>query len=246
MSSIGHHHHHHHHHVQHNHGHSGMTQENKDYYDQNPGIYQVWPLAKERSERSAQAIIDKLSPSKESTTALDFACGDGNVALELLPSLKSILGVDLSENAVKKFNERFEKAGTLDTCSAVSLDIQADRSALGGKTFDIVYCASAYHHFENPVEVTKVLGSLLSENGALVVIDNWANSKVSEEGKKEAEEFQSAGMISRFGWTEEDMKELYEAAGLTLKVFEVIPPSENGDNDIFIATATKRSIDAVL
>jgi hypothetical protein len=63
----------------------------------------------------------------------------GNIALELLPSLKSILGVDLSENAVKKFNERFEKSGDLGICSAVSLDIQTDRSALEGKTFDIVY-----------------------------------------------------------------------------------------------------------
>ena len=63
----------------------------------------------------------------------------GNVAVELLPSVKSILGVDVSENAVKKFNERFEEAGSLNVCNAVSMDIQADKAALEGKTFDVIY-----------------------------------------------------------------------------------------------------------
>jgi hypothetical protein len=67
----------------------------------------------------------------------------------------------------------------------------------------------------------------------LVVIDNWAKSKTQE--------FRSKGVISRFGWTEEGVKKLCEAAGLALTAFDLLPPSEKGDNDMFIATAVMKT-----
>ena len=92
--------------------------------------------------------------------------------------------------------------------------------------------------------MTKLLGSLLRPNGTLAVIDNWAQGNVSEELAKQVDGFQSHGLITRFGWSEADMKELYEAAGLSLETFKVITPSTQGDNDIFIATAVKKQVEA--
>ena len=43
-------------------------------------------------------------------TALDFGCGTGLVSLELLPSLKELLGIDTSKKMLNIFREKINKA----------------------------------------------------------------------------------------------------------------------------------------
>lgn len=98
---------------------------------------------------------------------------------------------------------------------------------------DIVHeqCSSAYHHLDSPEEITKLLAQYVKPGGALVVIDNikTADEKVDEKHKP---------YVTRYGFTEEDMKELFKQAGLEFVSYAQIPPDE-GDNEIFIAKAVK-------
>ena len=65
----------------------------------------------------------------------------------------------------------------------------------------------------------------------MVVVDN-----VMIEGQTVDEKHKA--YVTRYGFTEEDMKELFAKAGLELVSYAQVPPDE-GDNDIFISKAVK-------
>lgn len=92
-------------------------------------------------------------------------------------------------------------------------------------------CASAYHHFDSPEEITKLLAEYVKPGGSLIVVDN-----IKKEGEVVDEKHKA--YVTRYGFTEDEMKPLFTQAGLEFVSFAQVPPDE-GDNDIFIAKAVK-------
>ncbi|EAU86466.2 hypothetical protein CC1G_11774 [Coprinopsis cinerea okayama7 len=235
MSSAGHHHHHHHHHHGHQHalGHADLAQANKEYFNENKHLFQEWPHAQERRERTIAALLNYNKLDKESTTVLEFACGSGLIAAGILPHVKSVVGVDISDEAIKMLNEKAEQDGTPDRFKGVCANIESDKDALQGQTFDLIYCSSAYHHFENPSAITKVLASYLKSNGSLVVIDNVFTGEGVPDTHKHIVAYQ--------GFSEGDMKRIFSDGGLEMTLYEVIPPSKQGDSDVFFAKGVPKA-----
>ncbi|KAJ3514361.1 hypothetical protein NMY22_g14758 [Coprinellus aureogranulatus] len=239
----GHHQHqHHHHHHGHGHGHGhghahegDLASANKHHYDSTVDDYEAQPRVKDRAKRVVAAIRETVNLSKESTSVLEFACGPGVVCREILPYVKEIVGIDISTGAVERCNQRFKEEGVNETCFAIAANIMTEKNVLSGRKFDLVYCASAYHHFENPEEITRLLKNFLKPDGTLIIIDNYAKGGEEEEIDDERRKY-----VTRFGFNEEDMKQLFAAADLEFVSFAEIKRGE-GDNDVFIAKATLKS-----
>ncbi|KAJ3514362.1 hypothetical protein NMY22_g14759 [Coprinellus aureogranulatus] len=230
-SAHGHHHHYHHHH--HGHGHGGNYAEaNKEYFNANADDFDNYPRAKERAVRTALAIREVVPLNKESSSVLEFACGTGLVCKEFLPYAKEVVGIDISEGVVNLCNKRFKELGANDGCFAVAADIVTEKgNVLPGRKFDLVFCASAYHHFESPEEITKLLADYVKQGGSLVVVD-----MLKTEGQTIDEERKA--YVAHTGFSEEDMKQIFSQAGLEFVSYAMVPRDEE-DIDVFIAKAVK-------
>ncbi|TFK19058.1 S-adenosyl-L-methionine-dependent methyltransferase [Coprinopsis marcescibilis] len=222
----------HHHHW---HGTGPLAEANKDFFNNNTDIFETYPHAKERAKRTALSIVDKVKLDKENTSVLEFGCGNGLVCKELLPYVKTITGIDISEGTVKLFNNYFQSQGEAERVKAFATNLETDQSVIEGKKFDVIYCASAFHHFDSPQGITKLLSAFLAPTGSLLIIDNWlspTHPKDSSGSPAIPEEYKH--IVSHAGFTEDDMKKIYEGAGLELVSYDVVPPDE-GDSELFIA-----------
>ena len=63
----------------------------------------------------------------------------GLVAEKIAPHVKSLLGVDVSDQAIELFTERFKQPGTNSEAKAILLDIETSQEGLEGKKFDLIY-----------------------------------------------------------------------------------------------------------
>ncbi|KAF6764616.1 S-adenosyl-L-methionine-dependent methyltransferase [Ephemerocybe angulata] len=220
----------------HHHHHPGaapnLAEANKHHYDQHVADFDAYPHIFTRARRTALAMREAVPLTKESSSVLEFACGTGAVCKEMLPHVKEIIGIDISPGVVERCNQRFKEEGANESCYAIAADISTDKDVLAGKKFDLVYCASAYHHFASPEEITRLLGAFLKPGGSLLIIDNLqkGDETIAEEHRH---------YTTRFGFVEEDVKGLYAAAGLEFVSFAQIPSDAGGDNDIFIAKGVK-------
>ncbi|KXN91973.1 hypothetical protein AN958_11033 [Leucoagaricus sp. SymC.cos] len=226
-----------HHHHENAHGHHGsVAQANREFFDDLDDGFDKIPFVKERAARVVKAIV-KAYPNldKEKTTAMDFACGNGHVSIAMLPHVKSILGVDISERMAARYNEKLEDS---ENASAVAIELKGEDNELSGARFDIIFCSSAYHHFESIDEITRILVSFLKPGGALLIAD-MVNK---EEGYAIPQDAQEA-VPHKHGFSKGDIRKAFEAGGLTMKVFEDIPSSEDhADLDLFLAIGEKPSI----
>ncbi len=58
--------------------------------------------------------------------------------------------------------------------------LKGDPSDLDGALFDVIVCAQAYHHFEDPVQMTLALAQRLKPQGRLFVIDLVAHENLEK------------------------------------------------------------------
>ncbi len=92
------HHHHHHHH------HHDYAKANAEHFSQHAPNYRT-EFSLELAKRIAAAIRKQYSFDSNQTEVLDFACGPGLIAFELLPYAKSIVGADLAQGMIDVFNQ---------------------------------------------------------------------------------------------------------------------------------------------
>jgi hypothetical protein len=98
-------------------------------------------------------------------------------------------------------------------------------------------CASAYHHFASIDKTTSILASFLRPGGALIIVDVVH----SDQAYSLMEKMKDA-VPHRHGLSKEEIQKSFEAGGLTMKIFEEIPPpSDHTDYNIFLAIGEKPS-----
>ncbi|TRM61229.1 S-adenosyl-L-methionine-dependent methyltransferase, partial [Schizophyllum amplum] len=116
----------------------------------------------------AFAIIRAANLDVSSTEVLDYACGTGARCIPEIASLvKSIVGADISEGMLSEFDKN--KA---ENMSFKLIDASTPlESQMNDRTFDLIICCMAYHHFDSPKEMTISLAKLLKPGGKLVVLD---------------------------------------------------------------------------
>lgn len=179
--------------------------------------------------------VDFLEPSStfESTTksdpsttnisksvrVLDYACGPGTITNILAGRATEYVGMDLSPNMVSEYNERFSSNET--DSKSEKLNAHAHHMNLfdpagppdSAKSseffnFDLVAVGFGFHHFENLPTVTSRLVERLAPGGVLMILDFFSHDK------DEIVNDDSVNTIAHHGFTEEQIKGLFEKAGL--------------------------------
>lgn len=145
---------------------------NKAHFDSIANQYDASDLAIERAEKSAVAIRKLYAFDENTTAVMEFACGTGFVSRALSPYCKRNVGVDISQGMVNQFNKRIGYQGlTSAEMQAVCAELKGEPGELGDEKFDVIVCASAYHHFASIDDVTRMLTHFLKSGGALLVVD---------------------------------------------------------------------------
>jgi SAM-dependent methyltransferase len=106
------------------------------------------------------------------------ACGAAHVAEELAPHVRQVVGLDLTPDLLRLGAARLGEAGVsnvlLQEGNAAELPF-LDRS------FDLVLCRSALHHFRHPPDMVREMARVCRPGGRVVVSDMVAPSAAVKE-----------------------------------------------------------------
>jgi 2-polyprenyl-3-methyl-5-hydroxy-6-metoxy-1,4-benzoquinol methylase len=87
----------------HEHHHHDYAKANAEHFSERAQGYRS-ELSTELAKRCAAAILKNYPFDSNKTEVLDFACGPGLIAFELLPHAKRIVGADAAQGMVDVFN----------------------------------------------------------------------------------------------------------------------------------------------
>lgn len=98
---------------------------------------------------------------------LDLGCFAGNyLSLYLAENAQEYIGIDLSDVAIAKLNERLKN---IPTAKALAVDFLTDD--FSEKDFDIIYAYGVLHHFPNTTILIDKLKEKLKDGGEIVSYD---------------------------------------------------------------------------
>ncbi|TFK31975.1 S-adenosyl-L-methionine-dependent methyltransferase [Crucibulum laeve] len=216
---------------------------NEEHYDRIASQYNDVPIAIDRSERTVKSLLELYVFDKANITLLDVASGTGLISKMLFPYVRSILGVDISQNMVDEYNKLGDTEGfPKEAFHAIRADLTADDNELArsGKKFDVVICCSAIYHFPSLEEITRILASFLKLGGALFVV---AGKPVEPEVVASIFPHNVNHILAHSGGlSEERMKCLFEGAGLIGFIYKDLPAAQKVcDLEFFVAEGVKPS-----
>ncbi|CAB37440.1 hexaprenyldihydroxybenzoate methyltransferase, Coq3 variant [Schizosaccharomyces pombe] len=155
---------------------------------------------------------------KSGMSILDFACGTGLISQHLFPYCKQIVGIDVSQDMVDVYNEKFRKMNIPKerACAYVlSLDdLDGNGDEPFSTEFDAVVCSMAYHHIKDLQEVTNKLSKLLKPNGRLFVADLIKGGDTFH-GNLHPDEIAKLGVAHHGGFTPQSILNLFKNASLS-------------------------------
>ncbi|EME49192.1 hypothetical protein DOTSEDRAFT_68058 [Dothistroma septosporum NZE10] len=213
---------------------SAFTEANRKAFNDLSATYNTkqWQIA--LSNQVAEALqarkdwlgaqwLDPGRPAeRQNVRLLDYACGTGAVTKALGPYVTTIRGVDVSENMVTKYNEAAQSSGlTAEQAQAVVGDlftqaVPADLKASEYYEFDIAVVGLGFHHFEHPdLCITRLAERLKAATGVLVIIDflPFSTGRDHDHSGQSGEVPEMKHTIKHNGFTGDQMRDLYEAAG---------------------------------
>ncbi|KAM0508375.1 hypothetical protein ACHAP8_000592 [Fusarium lateritium] len=206
-------------------------------------------IANEYDQRNADAIV-QLEHSiqrripfigiKQDGRLLDYACGTGMLSRVLAQHTSEAIGIDLSEHMVNVYNtqaqnqviigrvfespamvnypnetqgsSRLAFQGNLADPTDVSPEAFADSKFFG---FDVAGVGLGFHHFDKPDLASKRLAERLKPGGVLFIIDFVAHKIDLQDAAKRG--------IAHHGFSEEQIRKMFEDAGLTDFAYQELP-----------------------
>ncbi|CAG8529210.1 16998_t:CDS:2 [Dentiscutata heterogama] len=159
---------------------SSITESNKEYFNKDASTYDTHPARVLCAKKCAEAILREVK-DPEGYEVMDFACGTGLISQDLCAHVKSVLGVDLSQNMVNEYNKKVLEQGIdKEEMQAICSELkESEGDQLNGRKFDLIVCASAYHHIDDVESTTRVLASYLKQGGELIVLDLKKQPEIS-------------------------------------------------------------------
>ena len=167
----------------------------------------------------AKAVVKNILPHlKGDERVLEFGCGTGLIGLNIAPFVKEVIGIDISEKMVEKFNEKAKRFHL--NAKAYKKDIfEIDEK------FDIVISSMTIHHIKN----IKALSKKLKEITNKVFIADL---------DKEDGSFHTRGNddVCHFGFSKEELKEYFDDWQMEYKIIHKV--KKHKDFDVFLIILT--------
>ena len=117
-----------------------------------------------------------LLPKMDKPRILDIGCGAGTPTIELSRlSNGEIVGIDIDQEALDKFNQKIEKEGLSDRIKAMNQSIY--NTSFPDESFDVLWDEGAVH-IVNPKKSFKECNRILKLNGYFVLGEGnkWLNN----------------------------------------------------------------------
>ncbi|KAL4892667.1 S-adenosyl-L-methionine-dependent methyltransferase [Aspergillus ambiguus] len=205
---------------------SDFTEKNRQVFEKMASTYKtdfgqalqtIYQEVQGRRHWASDTWTDTEAGKGKEIRMLEYACGPGNVSLALAPFVSEVIGLDVSDAMVSEYNNNAREAGMAKKMSGRKGDLLADTvsTELSGpefSDFDIVFVSMALHHFEKPDLAMERFGERLKRNGVCLIIDLVPDHEHDHEQLHEFAETRET--IKTHGFMEDDMRKLYEGAGL--------------------------------
>jgi len=98
---------------------------------------------------------------------LDIGCAEGELAVLLAKRGNHVTAADISKGFLEQTAKRAKDQGV--PVSTVFFDVEKDVTAIGGKTFDVIYFLDIIEHLRSPIQALANVRELLKENGSLII-----------------------------------------------------------------------------
>lgn len=135
------------------------------YFD---NIAKEWDTPR-RIER-AKIISKEISQSLDNIeikSAMEFGCGTGLIAFNLVDKIKNLTLIDNSEEMIQVVNEKVSNSG-LENVKSICCNIYDIKI---NETYDVIYSSMSLHHIVNVKKIVRKLYHLLNDNGVLCIVD---------------------------------------------------------------------------
>lgn len=142
---------------------------------------------------------------------LDAGCGIGLFSLLAARCGNKVLGLSFDAAQLRSAEECRDVLG-LSSASFTICDLrEVDRRDLGRATFDQIICCETIEHILNDQKLLIDLAALLKPGGRLLLTTPYKQSKALRGDKLSTQE--DGGHV-RWGYTHDEMRALFNAAGL--------------------------------
>ena len=139
-------------------------------FEQQVGLFSGDDSVFARRVESPLAWLEPLDPEM---VVLDVACGAADVAEQVAPNVRQVVGVDLTPALLALGADRLRAAGIGNV-----LLQEGDAAALPfvDGSFDLVFCRAALHHFARPELQVAEMARVCRPDGRVVISDVVATS----------------------------------------------------------------------
>jgi ubiquinone/menaquinone biosynthesis C-methylase UbiE len=120
--------------------------------------------------------LPRLTEARAGLRVLDVACGPGHVLLAFARHGCFAAGVDLTPHTLRVAQHRLPDASATLVCGHVESLPFRERS------FDLVVCRSAFHHFANPAAALAAMLRLARPGGRVATLDHVTSENRAEAG----------------------------------------------------------------
>ena len=189
-------------------------------------------LSKERFGKFAQGYVESITHSKLSELnrlveivqprknwrVLDVATGGGHTALRFSSEVAEVYSVDLTPNMLKKAEAFIKDSGALNVSFKEG---DAENLPFEDKSFDLVTCRVAPHHFPDCPRFVKEAFRVLKAGCILIVQDHLLPSDLA--AARVVDEFEKLRDPSHNrAYNDSEWTDMFESAGFSIEHTEVI------------------------
>lgn len=165
------------------------------------------------TRREVKKIVLPLLAENSKLQILEVGCGTGQLIKEISEQYPKVhyLGIDVAENMVEIAEK--DNAG-----ESVSFEHCPVEDFVSEEKYDVIICTHAFPYFPEKEEVLKKMAELCKKNGRVIIANSSTNSL-----KDLLINFGLKATTSRAKYLSiEEMKKLFEGAGLDLKDVRII------------------------
>jgi ubiquinone/menaquinone biosynthesis C-methylase UbiE len=113
-------------------------------------------------------LLSWLEPLPPDAIALEVACGAAHVAEQAAPSVRQVVGIDLTPALLRLAADRLSAAGITNV---LLQEGNANRLPFLDASFDLVFCRASLHHFPDPRQPVAEMARVCRPGGRVVVSD---------------------------------------------------------------------------